>query len=127
MSAHIDHRHLSRILGVSRAAIGLALLVAPRRTARGWVGDRAASGSGTVALRALGVRDLAIGYGTVHAIDSGDPNLRQWVTLAGLCDLTDAAATVLAFHRLPRRGRFMALAIAAAAGATAFVARDRLE
>ncbi|MDZ7677897.1 MAG: hypothetical protein U5K29_05055 [Acidimicrobiales bacterium] len=127
MSAHIDHRHLSRILGVSRAALGVALLVAPRLTARGWVGDQATSGSGKVALRALGIRDVAIGYGTVHAIDSGDPNLRQWVTLAGLCDLTDATATVLAFHRLPKRGRFLALTMAAAAAAVAFVARDRLE
>lgn len=127
MSAHIDHRHLSRILGVSRAALGAALLVAPSLTARGWVGEQASSGSGKVALRALGIRDVAIGYGTVHAIDSGDPNLRQWVTLAGLCDLADATATVLAFRRLPRRGRFLALAMAAAATSAAFVARDRLE
>lgn len=112
---------------MSRAALGAALLVAPSLTARGWVGEQASSGSGKVALRALGIRDVAIGYGTVHAIDSGDPNLRQWVTLAGLCDLADATATVLAFRRLPRRGRFLALAMAAAATSAAFVARDRLE
>lgn len=123
----IDHRHVVRALGIGRLALGAALLLAPGRAGRGWIGEAARSPGGKVALRALGSRDLVLGYGVIHALDTGDDSLRDWVTLAGLCDLTDAAASVVAFRRLPTKGRWLAVTLAGGAAAAAFVARDRLD
>ena len=112
---------------MGRIAIGAALLLAPGRAGQGWIGATAHSGGGKVALRALGARDVAIGYGIVRALDHGDPQARQWVTFAGLCDLADSTATILAFRSLPTRGRVVSLAVAAGAAAASLVARDRLD
>ena len=125
--ASIDHRHLARLLAIGRIAIGVGLLVAPTRIGRGWVGEPATSGGGKVALRALGARDLALGYGTIRALDSGDPTLRSWVTAGGLCDLSDTAATLVAFRSLPKRGRVLALVLAGGAATAALVGRDQLD
>jgi hypothetical protein len=125
--ASIDHRHLARLLAIGRIAIGVGLLVAPSRIGRGWVGEAAASGGGKVALRALGARDVALGYGTIRALDTGDPTLRGWVTACGLCDLSDSAATLVAFRYLPKRGRVLSLALAGGAAIGALAGRDRLD
>ena len=103
------------------------MLLAPGRAGSGWIGEPARTPGGKVALRALGARDLVVGYGVVHALDTGDESLREWVTLAGICDLTDAAATAVAFRRLPKKGRWLAVVLAGGAAAAAFVARDRLD
>jgi hypothetical protein len=123
----IDHRHLARLLGMGRVAIGAALLAAPGRFGRRWLGDTATRRSTKVAVRALGARDVVVGMGTLRALGTGDPALRQWVTWAGLCDLTDATATILAYPALPKRNRALTLAIAAGAAGAAFAAREHLE
>ena len=126
MQAPIDHHFIARLLGMGRIAIGVALVLAPRRFGRSWVGAAAESGGGRLALRATGARDIAIGYGVVRALDSGDPSTRLWVTLAGGCDLADAAATLAAYRSLPKRKRALSLVVSAGAAASAFVARDRI-
>jgi hypothetical protein len=125
--SQIDHRYVVRLLAIGRVAIGVMLLVLPRRIGRGWIGESASAGGGKIALRAVGARDIAIGYGTIRAFDEGDPSLRQWVTIAGSCDLADTVATVLAFRKLPKRGRMLSLAIAAGAATAAFAARNHLD
>lgn len=116
-----------RILGLGRIALGAFMLVAPRRVGRGWIGDSAAANGGTVAVRAIGARDVAIGWATVNALDTGDESLRTWVTIAALCDATDATATVLSFRKLPRWGRLVSIALAGGSAAAGLIARDHLD
>lgn len=112
---------------MGRVGLGAAFLVAPGRSGRGWLGARATADAGKVAARALGARDVAIGYGTLRALDTGDPTLGRWVTISGLCDLVDATATAMAFRSLPWRGRILGIVVAGAAATASLVARDRLE
>lgn len=127
MPASIDHRYLARLVGMARIVIGVAFILSPARAARGWIGAPATEQGGKVAVRALGIRDLVIGVGTVQAASSGDPALRRWVVSGGLCDMTDAAATVMAYRSLPKRSRALSLVVAAAGAALAFAARDHLD
>lgn len=127
MQLQIDHHFVARILAMGRVGIGLAMVVAPRRFGRTWIGIPATTGGGKVALRATGARDIVIGIGTVRALDAGDPDVRQWVTAAGVCDLADSAATLLSFGSLPRRTRVVSLIVAAGSAAAAFAARDHLD
>jgi hypothetical protein len=124
--SQIDHRHVVRLLAMGRIGLGIAMLLAPRRSMSSWLGASSAERPTQVAIRALGARDLALGLGTLRSLDSGDDALRDWVTAAGACDVADAVATVLAYPTLPKRGRALSLFIAAGAGAASFIARDRL-
>ena len=126
MLTTIDHRHLIRLLAMGRIGLGAAMILVPGRAMRSWLGPSSSQAPTKVAIRALGARDLALGIGTLRALDSGDASLRQWVTASGASDAADAVATVLAYPSLPKRGRAVGLFIAAAAGAVTFIARDRL-
>lgn len=127
MQLQIDHHFVARILGMGRVGIGLALVLAPGRFGRTWIGAPASTDGGKMALRAAGARDIAIGIGTVRALDAGDPSARQWVTIAGACDLADSAATLLSYRSLPTRKRAISLIVAAGSAAAAFAARDQLD
>jgi hypothetical protein len=127
VSISIDHRHVARVLGIGRVAIGTALLLAPRRFGRGWVGESAATPGAKVAFRALGARDVVLGYGLIHSLDTGDDDAAQWLTLAALCDVADAVATLGAARRIPRRGAVVGVILAGGAAAAALVARDQLD
>ena len=110
-------------LGVATARIGLGVVaaIAPTVVARPWIGEEAHGPGAKVLGRALGGRDLALGLGPVLAARRGAP-IRGWVEAAVLADLVDTGATLIAFRRLPRRGRWLVLASAggaAAAGALA--------
>jgi hypothetical protein len=122
----IDHRHVIRLLAMGRIGLGTAMLLVPGRASRAWLGEVSGRRPAQVAVRALGARDLAVGVGMLRALDSGDNSLRDWVTVSGACDLSDAVATLLAYPSLPTRGRAVALLVAAGAAAATFVARDRL-
>lgn len=110
-------------LGVAAARIGLGAVavVAPKVVARPWIGAEADGPGATVLGRALGGRDLALGFGPVLAERHRRP-LRGWVEAAALSDLVDTAATLAAFRHLPKKGRWLVLATsggAAAAGSLA--------
>ncbi len=107
-------------LALLRVAVGTGLLVVPRLTARGWVGGKVLAQPGAAALaRGMGARDLALGLGTLLAIEQGK-GVRNWVEAGALSDLGDTVATLLAWRRLPRAGRLLALASAGAAAAVGF-------
>jgi len=114
-------------LGVAAARVGLGVVAssAPSVVARPWVGDEADRSGAEVLGRALGGRDVALGLGALLAARHGAP-LRGWVGAAVLADLVDTAATVAAFGRLPRRGRWLVLASAAAAAAAGVLAARSL-
>jgi hypothetical protein len=92
--------------------LGAALILAPVRATRPWIGDVALSPGAKVLGRALGVRDLALGAGLLWAQQRQEPE-HPWLTAATLADVVDAAATLAAWRSLPRAGRWLVLGIAA--------------
>jgi hypothetical protein len=105
-----------------RVAYGAALVVAPGRTARPWVGVAAGQPAAAIALRGLGVRDLALAAG---AATSGDPG--PWLAACAAGDAVDLTATLTADgESLPPRAK-LGTAIAAGAFGVAGIALALLE
>src|SRR5690242_15195041 len=78
-----------------RIAIGLAAVVSPRLAVRALSGGRADDGVGPLFARMLGARDVALGLGTVIALDRGAP-VRGWVEGSALSDAADCVACIRA-------------------------------
>jgi hypothetical protein len=83
-----------------RVAYGAALIAAPERLARRWLGPAAGRGPTQVPLRALGAREIVIHAGALRAALAG-ASLRGWLVASVLGDLTDVAATTVARAELP--------------------------
>lgn len=101
-------------LAIGRMAIGAAILAAPGKTLRGWVGPTADEPAGRALGRALGVRDLALGaatMGTLKATGTSGTGFKVLIGLGVACDTVDALAT---FENRPGLGP-TALATAAIA------------
>lgn len=122
----MDHRQLVRSLAAGRVVVGAALLVAPGVVGERWIGDAARNPAVKVFSRALGVRDLALGLGTLTALERGEP-VRTWVQLGILADAVDAVASVLAIPAIGARRAVPVLAIAGGAAATGAASVDRLD
>ncbi len=121
----MDYRQLVRSLAVGRVAVGLALVLVPSLAARGWAGDEASRPATKVFLRALGIRDLALGVGTLRALERGEDPV-PWARYGAAADGVDAAATLVGYRALAPRGRFAVLLLAAAAAAGGAVAAEQL-
>lgn len=122
----MDHRQVVRILSVTRVVIGTVLIVAPGAAGRRWIGEPATDPRVKVAIRGLGVRDLALGLGTLRALDRGEP-ARSWVRLAAVGDATDAVSGVLGVRRLGLARTLATVVSASAAAALGFSAADRVD
>lgn len=110
-------RQIAEAIAVGRIAIGIVALVAPTVPLRPWVGrDFAWQPRAKLLARSLGARDLALGVGVMLALRHKAP-VRGWVEGAALADAGDTLATLLAFPKLPKGGRW--LVVASAAGAAA--------
>jgi hypothetical protein len=107
-------RNLVRGLALGRIAFGLAMLVKPEETMRGWIGSRAASYGGThTVIRGFGARDLSLGAGALSALVAGR-DARDWVLAGAAADLGDLTATVAA-DDIPLAGRILVVGMAGAA------------
>jgi hypothetical protein len=119
----------AQAVAAGRVALGLAALAWPQLPARPWVGAAADGVAARVFGRALGARDLALGLGALNAMRrpqlAGPGSARVWVAAGALSDALDVAATVAAWHELPRAGRWLVTlsaggaALTGAAGAVA--------
>jgi peptide-methionine (R)-S-oxide reductase len=78
-----------------RIVIGVAAVVAPGLAARVMGGRRRSEGVAALFARMLGGRDVALGLGTVIALDRGKP-VRGWLEGSALADAVDCVACVLA-------------------------------
>lgn len=112
---------IDRIIAAGRVLIGSALLVAPQKAAKGWLGDTADDPATQAAVRAIGARDVALGLGVFLAIRRGK-SPRGWVEAGIVADATDAIATLIAWEHLPKMGRLATVAMAGGAAVTSTVA-----
>ncbi|MCU0310219.1 MAG: hypothetical protein MUE36_04660 [Acidimicrobiales bacterium] len=112
----MDHRQLARSLAALRTVIGVALLVAPGTTGGLWLGSRPLDRRARLLVRGLGARDLALGIGTLRALDEGAP-VRPWVTMSMVGDVADVVAATGAARTLGAART--ALTVAAAGGGAA--------
>jgi hypothetical protein len=113
----VEPRDVARAYGAGRVALGAALLVAPRALGRVWLGRAAAGPAGSVAMRALGVRDLVLGAIALHTLDHPDVAPR-WQRTCAAVDAVDLVATAAARPGLPRVGSTLVMATAVAGAAT---------
>ena len=110
-------------VAVGRVGLGVVALTRPSVVARPWVGPTGDSQAGRVLGRALGGRDLALGLGTLAALQRSagpgtDQPVMSWVGLSGLADGFDLLITVGSWRTLPARERWL---IALASGGAAAV------
>ncbi len=91
-----------RLLAYGRAAIGLAVLVAPEAAMTRWLGAKNAGHGGVRDLgRGLAARDVGLALATLQTLD--DPVIGPRVQLAcAAADAADAVSTLLERDSLPR-------------------------
>jgi hypothetical protein len=113
----MEPRDVARGYAAGRVAFGVALLIAPRRLGRTWLGRVGDTPAGGVALRAVGVRDLVIGMIALHTVDHPEVGPR-WQRTCAAADAVDLAATIAARDALPPAGSALVMAMAAGGAAT---------
>jgi hypothetical protein len=116
---------------VGRVGLGVVALTRPDTVTQAWVGRAGRNQAGRVLGRALGGRDLALGLGTLAALQHqtgprADQVAAGWVGLAALSDGFDLLITAGSWRKLPVRQRWLvalssggAAALGLAAAATA--------
>lgn len=114
MLAAMDDRTIARTLGAMRIGFGAGMLLAPGLAVRIWLGRDADTTAARVMSRAIGVRDLVLGFGTLRSLDEG--RARGWLEAGAAADLVDSIASGLG-ARAMRRPMLWAVAVSAAAAA----------
>jgi hypothetical protein len=115
--------HAGRAIAAGRIAAGVALLAAPGRISRGWVGDLGPGGE--TLTRCVGVRDLIMGGIALHTI--GHPQVGpRWVATSAVADLVDGAASLAAGRALPAVGRVGVPLVGVGSAAVGFAAAAAL-
>lgn len=95
----MEDRDLARLLAWGRIGIGMFGALMPARFMRMWTGRMAPAFPTDMATRGLAVRDLAIGAGLLHALDSGG-NVKPWLQASAASDAADAIGTLTSFKEL---------------------------
>jgi hypothetical protein len=103
-----------RNLSMLRLAIGAGAWLTPNVASRLFGLDPSSNPQGAYLGRLFGVRDIALGLGTMQS--TGDAR-RRWLTLGVVCDAADTAAALFG-----RRGGYLSGFTALSAGATAAAA-----
>lgn len=96
----MDDATVALSLARGRIAFGATALLAPRLAARVMGAGRTPRGVTPLLARMLGGRDIALGLGTVIALDRGTP-VRGWLEGSALADGVDCLACLLARTELP--------------------------
>jgi hypothetical protein len=81
----MDDAKLAMLAARCRIALGAAAVLVPGLAARVMGGRRGSKGIGPLFARMLGARDVALGLGTVIALDRGAP-VRGWLEGSALAD-----------------------------------------
>ena len=112
-----------RALAFGRIAIGLALVLAPRRAAAGWIGSDADRPGASLLARALGIRDAIFGGMVLHTVDHPQVG-RRWLAACAVADAVDFTAALSVRGDLPPvRGTMGMLVAGSSAAAHAALAQ----
>jgi hypothetical protein len=122
----MDNEQTIRSLAGVRMAIGTSAWATPRLAGKAFGLDAAGNPQSPYLARLFGVRDIALGIGTLTTTGESQ---RRWLALGLLCDAADAAAGVLAGRGgyLPKLPTVLVTGTALAAaglGAAALAAGD---
>ena len=110
----MEDRDLARMLGLGRVVLGATMVLAPRKSVRGYTGDEMQSFSAGMAMRGMGARDIALGMGLLVALDN-DGEVPRWLEAGALADAGDFLSALANFRELPTLRRLMWLATAGTA------------
>jgi hypothetical protein len=121
----VNARTLARGLATGRIALGLAMFLAPIQASRQWLGPDAERPGTTIAVRALGARDVVLGVGTLASLRHEDSVPTRWIEGAIVADGADAVASMLS--KAPLTGRVLGVGVASVAAAAGVWVRGRLE
>lgn len=113
-------------LARSRIAFGAAAVLAPRLAARVMGAGRTPTGTTVLLARMVGGRDVALGLGTVIAVDRGKP-VRGWLEGSALADSVDCVACLLARSELPPNVVRATVSLAGAAAIAGILLSRRLD
>jgi hypothetical protein len=121
----VDQRQIVRMLAVGRVAVGVAALVAPRRSAAAVFGPSASTRAVAVVMRSFAARDLVLGLGTLRALDQ-DRDPKSWVQASAAADAVDAFAALTGVRSFSTARTLAGAASATAAALLGVRAADRL-
>lgn len=93
LTDEVEAEDLVRIVSFTRIVIGAAAFFAPRTSARVWAGQDTVDAVSRPALRGMGMRDVALGLGTLLALERGAP-VRGWLEAGALSDAGDALSAL---------------------------------
>lgn len=110
----MEDRDLARLLGLGRLVIGASMVLAPRKSVRGYVGENDPSHAAAMLARGTGARDIALGSGLLIALEN-DGEVSRWLEAGALADAGDFLATLASFRELPTWRRLAWLATAGTA------------
>ena len=95
---------LAKALALGRIAIGVGLVVAPGPVGGRWIGRAAGGRDAQIAVRGLGIRDVALGaatMGTMRATGTGGTGFKVLTGLGIAVDVVDVASTLAAGEDVP--------------------------
>jgi hypothetical protein len=122
----VEAAGLAISLARCRIAIGAAAILAPRLAARVMGGPQASGGIAPLFARMLGARDVALGLGTVIALDRGKP-VRGWLEGSALSDTVDCVACAIAREHIPPRAMRASVGLAAGSAVAGILLSRRLD
>jgi hypothetical protein len=126
MSVELEPKTAAQLIAASRIAVGAAFVLAPKWSTRKWTGEFSDTTAAYMGARGLGGRDLAIGLGTLRALQNGE-SVRAWLQAGVISDGSDALAVLGAFRRLPALRRLVYLASALGAVSLGIYLMDELD
>lgn len=102
---------MSRGIGWLRIAVGVVLGAAPRSFLRATT-EGELPGSLILFTRTVGIRDLAMGAGTLAALQTGTTDdVRRWIAAGLTSDTLDLAASLVSAPLVGKRGALIATAV----------------
>jgi hypothetical protein len=93
-------RQAALAVGALRVAYGAALVTAPARTTRSWLGPDGERRPAQVAIRGVGGREIAVHSAALAAVLAGAP-VRPWLFVSIAGDAADILATGAASSSVP--------------------------
>lgn len=109
----MEDEDLARLYGLTRLTVGAATILAPSLVTKVWMGRGAEDAVSRVALRGLGAREAALGFGLLVALERGVA-VRRWLEAGAIADAGDAFGTFSQRQSLAPSRWLIATAIAGA-------------